>query len=152
MAARRASSQKEFLPADNDTMNSRKEICSEILNRESGFFWKEVEIYIQNLMDFYCGGVRSEAMLKRGLERLEYDRAAPLKAENPHELARSLEVKSIMDNAEMVLRSSLERRESRPAPFGFLRADYPEQDDAEWLCFLAIQQEDGDFKFSKHRD
>jgi len=151
MAAKRALAQKEFLPLDNDIMNSRKEVCSEILNRERGFFWKEVEIYVQNLMDFYCGGIRSEAMLKRGLERLDYAKVAPLKADNPHELARSLEVKSIMDNAEMVLRSSIERKESRPTPFGFRRADYPEQDDKEWSCFLGIQREDDKYKFLKYR-
>ena len=151
IAAKRALAQKEFLPLDNDMMNSRKEMCSEIVNRERGFFWKEVEIYMQNLMDFYCGGIRSEAMLKRGLERLEYARAAPLKADNPHELVRALEVKSIMDSAEMVLRSSMERKESRPTPFGFQRADYPEQDDKEWSCFLGIRREDGEFKFSKYR-
>ena len=78
-------------------------------------------------------------------------RLAPLKAENPHELGRCLDVKSIVDNAELVLRSSLERKESRPIPFGFRRTDYPEQDDKEWSGFLAIQREDGEFRFSKYR-
>jgi len=150
MAAKRALAQKEFLPAGQDEVNARKDSCSEIMDRKRGFFWKEVEIYVQNLMDFYCGGIRSEAMLKRGLERLEYARAAPLKADNPHELVRTLELKSIMDNAEMVLRSSLERKESRPAPLGFRRADYPEQS-KEWSSYLGIRLEDGEFKFSKFR-
>ena len=88
--------------------------------------------------------------MKRGLERLEDARVAPLKAENPHELGRCLDVKSIIDNAELVLRSSTERKESRPIPFGFRRADYPEQDDENWKIFLAIQKdENGDFKFAK---
>ncbi len=151
MAAKRAAKQKEFLPVDDQVLESRKETCSAMTNRERGFFWKEVETYVQNLMDFYCGGLRSEGMLKRGLERLEYARQAPLKAENPHELARSLELQSIMDNAEMTLRSSLERKESRPAPFGFLRADYPEKNDKEWTCFLGIQLEDGKYNFPKFR-
>jgi succinate dehydrogenase/fumarate reductase flavoprotein subunit len=151
IAAKRALEQKELLPVDEDIMKARKETCSEILNRERGFFWKEVEIYVQNLMDFYCGEFRSEGMLKRGLERLEYARAAPIKADNPHELARSLEVKSIMDNAEMVLRSSLERKESRPAPLGYYRVDYPGQNDKEWACFLGIQREGAGFKFPKYR-
>jgi len=131
-------------------VKARKEMCSEILNRKQGFYWKEVETGVQNLMDFYCGDVRSEAMLKRGLERLEDARVAPLKAENPHELGRCLDVKSIIDNAELVLRSSMERKESRPIPFGFRRADYPEQDDENWKIFLAIRKdENGEFKFAK---
>jgi succinate dehydrogenase/fumarate reductase flavoprotein subunit len=99
-----------------------------------------VEIGIQNLMDFYCGNIRSEGLLRRGLERLKDAKTARLKADNPHELGRCLDVKSIIDNAEMVLRSSLERRESRPIPFGFCRADYPKQDDKNWKIFLAIQK------------
>jgi succinate dehydrogenase/fumarate reductase flavoprotein subunit len=101
-------------------------------------------------MDFYCGNIRSEGLLKRGLERLEDAKAAPLKAENPHELGRCLDVKSIIDNAELVLRSSLERKESRPVPFGFRRADYPEQDDKNWKVFLGIQKKsDSQFKHTK---
>jgi succinate dehydrogenase/fumarate reductase flavoprotein subunit len=88
-------------------------------------------------------------MLRRGLERLEDAKVAPLKAENSHELGRSLDVKSIIDNTELVLRSSIERRESRPVPNGFCRAEYPEQDDKNWLCFLAIRKENGAFKFTK---
>jgi len=150
MAAKRAKAYKRFLPVNEEKVKARKEMCSEIINCERGFFWKEVEIYVQNLMDFYCGDMRSENLLRRGLERLEYAKAASLKAENPHELARSLDVKSIMDNTELVLRSSLERKESRSVPFGFHRADYPNQDDKNWLCFLAIRQEDGQFKFSNY--
>jgi len=149
MAARRALEQKEFLPMDNQVFESRRERCNAITNRERGYYWKEVEIYVQNLMDFYCGGVRSGPMLERGLERLAYARAAPLKADNPHELARSLELQSIMDNAEMALRSSLERKESRPNPLGFTRIDYPEKNEKEWTCFLGIQLENGEFKYPK---
>ena len=141
MAAKRAMETKQFLPVSEEMVKIRKSICSEILNRGRGFYWKEVELYVQNLMDFYCGDVRGEGLLKRGLERLEYARKAPLKAENPHELSRALEVKSIVDNAELVLRSSIERRESRPS-LDFRRIDYPEQDDKNWFVFLAIRKEE----------
>ena len=107
-----------------------------------------MELYVQNLIDFYCGDVRGEGLLKRGLERLEYARAATLKAENPHELARALEVMSIIDNAELLLRSSIERKETR-LPFDFRRADFPEQDDKNWRAFLAIRKEGDNFVFSK---
>ena len=143
MAAKRARAQKSFLPASGDTVKSRKESCSAILGRDLGFYWKEVELHVQNLMDFYCGAVRSKGLLERAIVRLEDAKAAPLKAENPHELGRALDVKSIIDNAELILRSSLERTETRMIPFGFARADYPEQDDENWLCFLAIRKEDG---------
>lgn len=150
MVAQRAKAQKAYLPVSYEIMKSRKQMCSEMLNRERGFHWKEVELGVQDLLDLYCGDVRSERMLKRGLERLENAKAAPLKAENPHELGRCLDVKSIIDNAELIMRASLERKESRPIPFDFRRAEYPEQDDENWLVFLAIRQgEDGKFTFSK---
>ena len=150
MAAKRAKAQKEFLPVSEDLMRARKQMCSEILNRERGFYWKDVETHVQDLMDFYCGQIRSEGLLSRGLERLEDAKVAPLKAENPHELARALDVKSIIDNAELVLRSSRERKETRLAPGGFRRAEYPEQDNENWLCFLGIRKENGEFKFTKY--
>jgi succinate dehydrogenase/fumarate reductase flavoprotein subunit len=94
--------------------------------------------------------VRSKGLLERAIVRLEDAKAAPLKAENPHELGRALDVKSIIDNAELILRSSLERTETRMVPFAFVRADYPEQDDKNWLCFLATRKEDeGRFAFRK---
>jgi succinate dehydrogenase/fumarate reductase flavoprotein subunit len=150
MAAKRAKEQNVHLPAEKEIVKARKQMCAEILNRDVGFYWKEVELHVQNLMDFYCGGVRSKGLLERGIVRLEDARTAPLKAENPHELGRALDVKSIIDNAELILRSSLERTESRLIPFSFVRADYPEQDDKNWLCFLAIRREnEGRFVFTR---
>ena len=146
---KRAKGQRTFLPITGEPAQIRKALCSEILNRERGFYWKEVETSVQNLLDFYCGDIRSEPMLRRGLERLEDAKAAPLKAENPHELARSLDAGAIIDNAELVLRSSIERKESRPIPNGFRRAEYPEKDDKNWFCFLAARKVNGEFTFSK---
>ncbi len=149
MAAMRAREQKSLLETGRDALKARRDMCQQVLNRDRGFHWKEIEIYVQNLVDFYCGEIRGEALLKRGLERLDYARRAPMKAENTHELARTLEVQSIMDNAELVIRSSIERKESR-ASFEFRRTEYPEQDDKNWLCFLAVRREgDGTFTFAK---
>ena len=150
MAAMRAMKQKTFLPASDEKAKEREAVCSGMLSRKRGFYWKEVETGVQNLMDYYCGDLRSEGLLQRGLARLEDAKDALLRAENPHELGRCLDVQSIIDNAELVLRSSLERKESRPGPLGFVRADYPDQDDENWLVFLAIRKkEDGAFEFSK---
>jgi succinate dehydrogenase/fumarate reductase flavoprotein subunit len=146
MAARRAAQQKAFAAVSDLKVKARKKMCTDILDCKRGYHWREVETGIQNLMDFYCGNIRSEGLLTRGLDRLEDAKAACLKAENPHELGRCLDVKSIIDNAELVLRSSLERKESRPIPFGFRRADYPKQDDKNWKIFLAIQK-DADSRF-----
>jgi adenylylsulfate reductase subunit A len=121
-----------------------------MLNRKIGFHWTELELAVQNIVDYYCGDERSENYLKRGLERLAQLREeTPLKAENAHELGRCLEVDSIMENAEMVMRASLERRESRKHPSRFTRVDYPEKDDANFFCFLSQRRKGGEVKFSK---
>jgi succinate dehydrogenase/fumarate reductase flavoprotein subunit len=101
-------------------------------------------------MDHYAGDVRAAPMLNRGAERLkDIKQNASFRAESAHELMRSLEVRSVLDNARMILAASSERMESRKAPFGFFRADFPKQDDKNWLAFLALRQEGEEFKFSK---
>ncbi len=70
MAAGRARGEKILLPVDDAPARWRKQTCEEIMGRRRGFYWKEVELYLQNLMDFYCGDVRGEGLLRRGLERL----------------------------------------------------------------------------------
>ena len=62
---------------------------------------------------------------------------------------RCLEVQSLMDNAEMIMAASLERQESRRVPFGFLRTDFPDQNDKDWLAFLALRRSDSGFEFSR---
>ena len=146
MAAKRAKAQKALLPASDELVKARKAMCSEIMDRKIGFHWQEVEWHMQALVDFYCGDVRSEKMLKRALVRLEYAKKAPMKAENPHELARALEVKSLIDLAEFIIVASLERKESRQP---FRRADYPKQDDVNWACLLLTQKEGDGFKFTR---
>jgi succinate dehydrogenase/fumarate reductase flavoprotein subunit len=142
---------QKVLPAFNSSEHAWiQELVSGILNNSSGLHWREVEIAVQNVLDYYAGNVRTEKVLKRGIERLNFIRQnAAFGAANPHELLRCLEVRSIIDNAEMILKSSLERKESRRAPFGFIRADFPEQDDENWLAFLAIKRKGSSVEFSR---
>ena len=56
---------------------------------------------------------------------------------------------SVIENAEMVMRASIERKESRRLPSRFFRVDYPDQDDANFLCFLSQKSTDGKVRFTK---
>ncbi len=49
----------------------------------------------------------------------------------------------------MVLRASVERKESRKIPFGFYRADFPEKNDKDFFAFLAQRVKDNHVDFSK---
>lgn len=150
MAAKTAQKRKSFLPVSNEKLASLQQFCSQALMNGRGVHWQEAELALQNIMDYYAGDVRSELMLRRGVERLrELKTRISFRAASPHELGRCLEVRSIIENAEMIVRASLERKESRKAPYGFYRADYPEQDDKNWLAFLAQRLDGQKFTFFK---
>ena len=119
-------------------------------HNEDGLHWREVEIAVQNIIDHYAGKVRAEKMLMRAIDRLnDIEKNATFRAENSHELGRCLEVKSVIENAGMVLRASVERKESRKMPFGFYRADYPESNDKDFFVFLAQTLKEGRVEFNK---
>jgi succinate dehydrogenase / fumarate reductase flavoprotein subunit len=63
-----------------------------------------------------------------------------LKAADLHELTRCVDAQSMVLEAEVFYRASLERTESR----GFhLREDFPARDDERWLKWVIVQK-DGD--------
>ena len=92
-------------------------------------------------------------MMQAGLEKhLELRNAylSSLYARNPHELMRCLEVRNIFDMAEMHIRASLMRTESRPRNVGLVphfRVDYPKTDPA-WEKLVVVMKEAGEMKLS----
>jgi len=150
MAARHAQTLAGYLPQDTGRLESLVERVSNIAESKIGVPWKEVERAVQDIVDFYRMGAVNEHTLKRGIDRIKDLRENVfLKATTPHEITRCLEVISIMDNSELALRASLERKETRKTPFEFVRVDYPEQDDQNWYAFLSVQLQDGELKFSR---
>ncbi len=149
MAANRASTQKEFLGVDGERLEALKALCTEMLQGGRGHHWREVELAVQNVMDYYCGDVRTGSLLSRGIERLGHIKAeVSYNATNAHELMRCMEVRSLAENADLIMRSSLERKETRKLP-SFVRTDFPEQDDLNWLAFLSVRLQDGRLRFER---
>lgn len=143
---------KTLRPPSMDAKNeidTLKQRCLEMLSPGDGFTWYEVEDTLQNIMDTYCGDIKTGAMLKRGLARVHTIRQQPVKVSNAHELCRALEVMSLIENAEMILRTSLARSESRKHPCSFQRVDFPEQNDREWFAFSTISLKHGEYNLSK---
>ena len=150
LAAQQAKRKPSIPEAGAETMESLKQRCTEMLERKNGIHWTELELAVQNIVDFYCGDERCESYLIRGLERLDQLKAeTPLRAENAHELGRCLEVGSIIENAKMVMRASIERKETRRLPSRFTRVEYPEKDDHNFFCFLSQKCVDSNAVFSK---
>jgi succinate dehydrogenase/fumarate reductase flavoprotein subunit len=71
---------------------------------------------MQQVMMDYCGNVRSEILLKSGLDlirRLKNKARSMLKASSPHELMNCVQVLNQLEIGELVLISASDRRESR---------------------------------------
>ncbi len=106
-------------------IKERVAALDEILGRQEGPDWLESNIALQQLMQDYCGALRSEKSLAAGLtylRRLKTDVGNTLIARNQHELRRCIEVRNIIDLSELIILTALERKESREA---HRRTDYP---------------------------
>jgi len=126
-----------------------REFCQDIMNRQKGDPWEDVQATIQNIMTDYNIELKSETMADRGLECLHYLKGAMrMKADTPHEMTHCLEMRNLIECAEIILRSTIERKESR-API-FTRKDFPEKDDENFFCFLGQRLEGERVIFEKH--
>jgi hypothetical protein len=101
----------------------------------------ELECAVRYVCDTYVSVYRSEGKLREGLRRLSTLRREflpKLMAPNPHYLMRCLEVRNILDLAEVHFHACLERKETRG---DFFRIDYPDKDPAldGKLVFMKIQ-------------
>ena len=95
--------------------------------------------------------VKSEERLLAALTYVEYlrDHQVPLlMADDEHELRQAHETANMVLNAEMKLRASLMRTESRGSHY---REDFPERNDDEWIAWIKIRQsDDGTMQLIKH--
>lgn len=69
-----------------------------------------------------------------------------MKAKDAHDLRLAHEVRNMALHAEIVLRASLFRTESRGTHY---REDYPRRDDPNWLAWTILKEEDGEMKLFK---
>ncbi|MBM2830232.1 MAG: FAD-dependent oxidoreductase [Gammaproteobacteria bacterium] len=150
MAAKEALEHKVLFDIRPEHTDARIKLLQRMTGSDRGHDWREAEIAIQNIVDHYANNFRSENMLQRGLQRLlELREDLDLRADSPHESGRCLEIRSLIENAEMLLRASIERKESRLAPFGFFRSDYPKENNAEYFSFLSQRKVENAVQFSK---
>jgi succinate dehydrogenase/fumarate reductase flavoprotein subunit len=126
------------------------DFCNEALNRSGGDPWEDAQATIHNHMSDYNIHIRSDTMARRGLECLDYlENTMRLIAANPHKMTHCLEIRNLIECGKIILRSTIERKESRGKIFQ--RKDYPQQDDTNWFCFLGQKLENGKVSFQKHK-
>jgi succinate dehydrogenase / fumarate reductase flavoprotein subunit len=102
----------------------------------------EIKADLGSLMDKYVAVFRDEAGLQIALDGV---RSLKEEAQNVsiddkgtvfnQDVLGALELQFMLDNAECIVISALERRESRGAQF---RTDYPSRNDDEWLKHINV--------------
>ena len=135
---------------DGGNYDALMAFCNQINSRDYGDPWQEAQSFIHNVMSDYNIDYRSGTMAQRGIDSLAYlKQNMRLTAANPHEMTHCLEMRNLIECGEIIFRSTIERRESRYRIF--TRLDYPERDDANWLCFLGQRLEGDRVVFQKHK-
>jgi succinate dehydrogenase/fumarate reductase flavoprotein subunit len=137
---------------DKAQVEIQKQAALSPLSVKDGTEPMELECAIRSICEEYAGPIRSEGMLHEGLKRLGSLRRVfipKLIAKNPHYLGRCLEVRNIMDMAELHLQSSLERKETRKggAKGQHVRLDYPDRDPSLDNKHLCVRLEKGERVF-----
>lgn len=120
------------------------------LHVEKGFHPNWARDILTSVMGpYWVSAAKNAASLENALFQVENlrDNIVPkLKASSGHDLRLCHEVKHKVLIAEMKIRASLERKESRGYHF---RTDYPYRDD-DYLCYITLQKaEDGTVKIDK---
>jgi adenylylsulfate reductase subunit A len=114
------------------------------LKRDKGLNYQEVEDVLRQIMAENVGPYRTRASLETARKKIEA--LAPylekIKANNFHELMRSIEAASLIKVGEIMAHTALFRKESRFIPYHY-REDYPETDNANWCGQVLVNQIDG---------
>ena len=118
---------------------------------ERGYSPEWITATLQNTMTpFHILYIKDKRRLDGALASIEFLRqhcVPHMIARDGHELRTAHEVKSMLLNAEMKLRSGLFREESRGTHF---REDFPIRNDREWHCWVTVQEIDGAMAMGKH--
>ncbi|MBD0777890.1 FAD-binding protein [Maribacter sp. ANRC-HE7] len=130
------------------------EIQEEILaplKREAGYSPAYVTQTLQGIMiPNFILYIKKESLMKGALayiEELRDHHMGMLRAANFHELRLAHETANMIVSAEMKLKASLMRKESRCSHY---RLDYPEMDNENWQAWINIfKGEDGSMQFEK---
>jgi len=150
VAAAKEALQMGPLAVDKNELQRAKQYVFAPMERRGGFSPRWVTQLLQNtMMPYYILYIKKADRLQMALTHVEYmqEHIVPkLFARDPHELRLAHETRNMVLSAEMRLRSSLFRTESRGNHY---REDYPQRDDKNWLAWTKIRQERGKMKLEK---
>jgi succinate dehydrogenase / fumarate reductase flavoprotein subunit len=124
-------------------LDDERQRIGKVLSREgSGRRVSEIKAELGSTMDKYCAVFRDEDGLRTALETV---RKLKDEAENAavddkgtvfnQDVLAALELQFMIENAEAIVLSAIERKESRGAQY---RTDFPERNDDDWLKHINV--------------
>jgi succinate dehydrogenase/fumarate reductase flavoprotein subunit len=150
LGAARYVSQVSDSPLNSELLSQLKKQLLAPIDRQGGFSPRWVTKILQNtLLPYFVLFIKKEDRLKAALTNVEFlrDHMVPmLYARDDHELRLAHETSNMVLNAEMKLRASIFRQESRGNHF---REDYPRRNDSEWLVWVTLKQANQEMKLFK---
>lgn len=146
-AAKAALSSNKVFEIDEDLAAQEKEKIFTPMKIEEGIHYRDFEIAVRNIMDYYMKFKRNEKGMELALKKLSFvgDHASRIKAGNTHELMRAHEAMLLQKACLLTGMACLQRKESGRGLYS--RNDYPDIN-PQFSKPLIFWQEDGQFKFS----
>jgi succinate dehydrogenase/fumarate reductase flavoprotein subunit len=148
-AAEYAAGAKSRGPSKDGVADIKRNLYAS-LERKEGYGPRWVTQLLQNTMTpYFVSYIKHGARLQAALTNIEFlrDHLVPqMYARDVHELKLVRETRNMVLTAEMILRASLFRTESRGAHY---REDYPRRDDPAWLAWTQLKEENGAMKVVK---
>ena len=142
--------QAEEPTIDEEELARLKKIMNAPAERKGGVSPRWMTQILRNTMiPYFIIHIKQGERLQAALTIVEFleDHLVPkLTAKDGHELRLAHETKNMVLHAEMILRTSLFRTESRGTHY---REDYPRRDDSAWLAWVKLQEEQGKMKLWK---
>ena len=140
----------EAAEADPESLRRVRDRIKRFEERDTGFAYQYVNQQLRQIMvPYYVSLIKERSRLEAALQLVRFlkDHMVPrMFARDPHELKMCLETENMVLNAEMMLRASLAREESRGVHY---REDFPRRDDENWLAWSYVKDEDGQMTAGK---
>ena len=132
---------KDFAEFDEAQVETERQRVFAPLAREEGLSPSQVEYKLRRMVNDYLQPPKVTRKMEIGLQRFAEIREdlKRLKARNPHELMRAMEVYAILDCAELAAAASLYRTESRWGLYHY-RTDYAERNEKDWFAFVEVRK------------
>ncbi|TCS43317.1 FAD-dependent oxidoreductase [Reinekea marinisedimentorum] len=151
VAAAEASKQVDKIAIPAQKLSETREEILAPLKRETGYKPSWVTQVLQSVMiPNFVLYIKKERMMNAALayvEELKEHHGPMMMASDRHHLRLAHETMNMIITAEMKMKASIMRTESRCSHY---RLDYPEIDYENWNCWINIEKgDDGEMKFSK---